>query len=106
MLGSLQGAREARKPGPRMTHALDWISVLDPLGELAEVGADAGSAGLGAGKVSPGHKDLEGTTADHGASGITLWRRERGTERRRCGEVREGVIEMKKDQGSKNRHRQ
>lgn len=31
---------------------------MDPLGEPAEVGVDAGSVGLSTGKISPGHEAL------------------------------------------------
>lgn len=46
--------------------------VLDPVGELAEPGVDAGSVGLGAGVISPGHEPLQDAVADHGPPGITL----------------------------------
>lgn len=54
---------------------------MDPLCELAEVGVDAGSVGLGTGEVSPGHEALQGAVADHGPPGIALQGRKGGAER-------------------------
>lgn len=54
---------------------------MNPLGEPAEVGVDAGSVGLGTGEVSPGHEALQGVVADHGSPGITLGGRKGGARR-------------------------
>ena len=94
-----EGSPESRVQESRI--GLD--SVLDPLGELTEVGVDAGSVGLGAGEVSPGHEALQGTIADHRAPGITLWRRQGGTERQRCGEMEGGGHTDEED--TRARHR-
>ena len=88
--GGIGGMRGVQNAGSRNESRIGLDSVLDPLGELTEVGVDAGSVGLGAGEVSPGHEALQGTIADHGAPGITLWRRQGGTERQRCGEMEGG----------------
>lgn len=74
--------------------------VLNPPGEAAEVGVDARFVGLATGKVSPGYEALQGTIADHGPPGITLWRRKGGTESQRC-KWREGDTRTEKGQGSK-----
>lgn len=78
--GGMGGTRGVQNARSRNESRIALDSVLDPLGEATEVGVDAGSVGLGAGEVSPGHKALQGPVADHGAPGITLWRREGGRE--------------------------
>ena len=88
--GGIRGTRRVQNAGSRNESRIALDSFLDPLGEATEVGVDAGSVGLGAGEVSPGHEALQGAIADHGAPRITLWRREGGTERQRCGEVEGG----------------
>lgn len=70
-----RGQRESRMPGPGMNPQLhlivSWIHLVDD-----RVGVGMGSVGLGAGSL-PGHEALQGPVADHGAPGITLWRRGR-----------------------------
>lgn len=90
LVGGSRGTRGVQNARSRNESRIALDSVVDPLGEATEVGVDAGSVGLGAGEVSPGHEALQGPVADHGAPGITLWRREGGTERQRCGEVEGG----------------
>lgn len=82
--GPLQGMSGHQNACSPADSGVGLDGVFNPPGEAAEVGVDARFVGLATGKVSPGHEALEGTIADHGPPGITLWRRKGGTKRQRC----------------------